>query len=124
MPSASEHEEQAASNEDHYRELGGDAAVRSDWAMTVLYYAAVQHIQALIVRKGWKVKYKGKLRFPAEHGERLQVIHRECQQIEADFRTLKGWSEDARYECEKFDGKLAFARAALESIKAEIAAIS
>jgi len=117
-------EEQAASNEDHYNELGGDSAVRSDWAMTALYYAAVQHVQALIVRKGWKVTYKGQTQFPADHGQRLEVIGRECPQIEADFRTLKGWSEDARYECATFEGKLAIARGTLERIKAEIAAIS
>lgn len=123
MPSASEHEEQAASNRDFYRDLGGDSAERSDWAMTALFYIAVQEVQALIVRKGWRVADAGRQIIPKTHHHREQAIRENCPEIFGEYRLLKDWSKAARYDCERFDGKLAMAEKQVENLTAKILAL-
>jgi hypothetical protein len=122
MASSADHEQQASRNRDFYDELGAENTSRPEWAMTVLFYTAVQEVQALIVRKGWKIQRSGRWVFPEDHGERLRVINRECPQIETDYRSLKNWSEGARYDCHVFGpGHLKAAKAVLDRICAELA---
>jgi hypothetical protein len=123
VPSASEHEEQAASNREFYGELGGENAERSDWAVTVLFYCAVQEVQALILRKGWRVEDAGRSVIPRTHFHRDTAIRENCPQIWNDYSLLKGWSKAARYDCERFDGKLSLAEQTLDRIRAEIDAL-
>jgi hypothetical protein len=123
VPSASDHEEQAASNRRFYAEdLGGSAAKRSDWAMTALFYAAVHDVQGLIVRKGWLyTDDKGYSRRPRAHAERLTVVGRECKHLRPEFEALKDWSEAGRYECDTFlEAQLKLAESVLSRLKAEI----
>lgn len=91
--------------------------------MTVLFYTAVQEVQALIVRKGWRVEDAGRQIVPKTHHHREQAIKANCGQILDEYRVLKNWSKAARYDCERFDGKLAMARQQLENLTAKIAAL-
>jgi hypothetical protein len=122
VPSAKDHEEQAAKNRAFFKDLGGTGAKHSDWAITALFYAAVHDVQALIVSKGWRyIDDQGKSWIPRTHTERLSVIKRECKHLRADFESLKDWSEAARYECETFlQAQLKLAESVLSGLKAEI----
>jgi hypothetical protein len=126
MASAAAHEQQASRNRDFYKEIGGRNTPWPEWALAALFYAAVHEVQALIVRKNWRLQRKdGPSRFPSDHNERLRVIKRECPQIETDYRSLKQWSEDARYECRPFSpGNVQLAKAVLDRITVELAKIT
>ena len=120
MPSASDHEELAAQDEAFSEALAADP-LRSRWAMTAMFYSAVHAVQAVSVRRGWRVKHKGVLRYPEDHGERLQVVSRKLSEVETEYRALKEWSEAARYEGMTFsETQLALARAQLAAIKNHI----
>lgn len=125
MPSAPKHQQQAADNEDFYRRvLGGASASRTDWAMTTIFYTAVHEVQALIVRKGWRVRDHGQLRVPKTHEQRLRAIHRYCRQLEGDYRNLKTWSEGARYDCQTYSQTdLQAAEQVLASLRGKIKAV-
>jgi hypothetical protein len=121
VPSASDHEEQASQNEAFFKDLGGKDAARSDWAMTALFYTALHEIQALAIRKGWRVRHRAGLRFPEDHNERLQVIATHLAPIEAEYRSLKDWSEHARYRCGTFtSAQLALAEGTLKTIRTHL----
>lgn len=94
--------------------------------MTALFYTAIHEVQAVIVRKNWRVQQKnGSWTLPVDHVERLRVINRECPQIEPDFRSLKNWSEGARYRCQAFgSGHLQLAKGVLDRISAELSKIT
>jgi hypothetical protein len=125
VPSARKHRQQAADNEDFYRRvLGGASASRSDWAMTLIFYTAVHDVQALIVRKNWLVRDHGQLQLPETHGQRLMALHRYCPQVEADYRTLKTWSEGARYDCQTYSATdLQAAERVLASLQGKLKAV-
>ena len=125
MAASADHEQQASRNRDFYTEIGAENTQWPEWALTALFYTAVHQVQAVIVRKGWKVRRKdGSLKFPDVHEERLRVINRECRQIETDFRLLKQWSEGARYECRAFaPHNVKLAERTLDQITAELAKI-
>lgn len=123
MPSASDHDQQAADNEAFYRqELGGAKAARSEWAMTALFYCAVHEVQAFLVRKRQYLHSVGVARLPRRHQDRLTVLHDHFPTLEPLYRSLKDWSEDARYECATFtEPQLRLAEATLNNLRAEIA---
>lgn len=120
MPSTDDHREKAESNERVARVLAANGDY--DWAVTATFYAAVQELQALIKLRGWKVTDKGRPRRPQTHGERANVIHKHCGELEADYRTLKQLSEAARYDAEPLDkATLETAIQLLANIRSEIA---
>jgi hypothetical protein len=124
VPSASDHEQQADSNEKFYNELGAENTTRSDWAMTTLFYCAIHDVQAVAIRKGWRVKYQGAKRFPEDHNERLRIVSKHLQPIEAEYRSLKDWSEGARYRCETFNSaQLKLAKSTLGKIRKHTASL-
>ncbi len=123
MPSANAHSEQASYNEDVYRELGGVGAVRSDWALTVLFYVAVHEIQAFLVRqgahpppgRGW------------DHTARKSVLRAnpDWQQLGALLERFLDQSARARYECWRPATKdLQLAEVLLQLIRDEITQLS
>jgi hypothetical protein len=126
MASSADHQQQASRNRDFYTDIGAENTKWPEWAVAALFYTAVHEVQAVIVRKQWKVQRKdGSWKFPEVHEERLRVINRECPQIEPDYRSLKQWSEGARYECRSFSkGNLQMAKGVLDRIVAELAKIT
>jgi hypothetical protein len=92
--------------------------------MTVLFYIAVQEVQALIIRKGWRVEDARRLIVPKTHHHREQAIREKCNQILAEYRLLKDWSKAARYDGERFDGNLGLAEEQVENLTAKIKALA
>lgn len=122
MATANEHEEQAASNEEFYREIGGSDAQRPDWAITVLFYTAVQEVEALIARKKWTVTTKtGAVVRPTNHQQREKAMKQHCPGLVAEFSALQDWSEGARYQCQSFTAaNVKLAEATLRSLQSKI----
>lgn len=121
MPSAQAHEQHAASNWDFYQSLGGTRAERGDWAMTALFYCAVHQVQAIAVRKNWKIQTEdGTWQLPENHKQRGQAIRRYAKHLWATYSFLQDNSQLARYECEPFNqAQLALAERELKSLQAQ-----
>lgn len=94
MPATQAHIEQAKSNERLAEHLA--RSPYADWRCTALYYAALHYIQA----------YFSGLNPPQvfeRHALRDEAIrlNRSLKAIRNDYRSLKDWSQDARYELRK-----------------------
>lgn len=94
MPNVADHLLQARHNEAFYQLT--DRNVYSDWAMIVLFYAALQYVDALLARHG--------MIDPGGHDVRDQEVHgrRELQPILRHYFRLKNRSRNARYYCARF----------------------
>jgi hypothetical protein len=91
MPSSIEHLAQAQANEGFYEELGADNAAKPDWAITILFYAALHYAQA-----GFTY-----LQSPAPdtHKARRGAIRTRFRAIADDYEKLYNASCRARYDC-------------------------
>jgi hypothetical protein len=94
MPNVADHILQARHNEDFYRAT--DKNAYSDWAMTAVYYAALQYVDAYLARIG--------MIDPGGHDVRDQELHRrpELRPIINSYFRLKSRSRSARYYCATF----------------------
>ncbi len=93
MPSFSDHVQQATHNEAFYQVI--DKNVYSDWAMTVLFYAALHYIDAFLGQVGIH---------PGGHETRDTILsnRKELRPIYGHYRHLKDCSRNARYYCNSF----------------------
>jgi HEPN domain-containing protein len=93
MASVVEHIEQAVRNENLAAvvEEHGDR----DWAVVMLFYAALSLVQAFFVQNGIIVRY---------HSQRDAEIEKspDLNLVAASYRALKLHSENARYDCYRF----------------------
>jgi hypothetical protein len=92
MPSSLDHLTQAQANEGFYEELGADNAAKPDWAMTVLFYAALHYAQA-----GFTYLLAGTA--PDTHKARRGAIRTRFRAIADDYEKLYNASCRARYDC-------------------------
>ena len=93
MPSKEEHIQQAV----HNQQLCGvlDKAEYPDWSVTVMFYCALHHVDAVLAKE-----LTGQSQHPKRHGHRgramamLQVL----KPLYPDYRLLETRSRMARYE--------------------------
>ena len=89
----SDHHEQSEHNWRFYESIGGKEAFYSDWAMTVVFYAAVHIVQEFLLSKARK---------PVTHVERQNELRRMHLDQAADtYEELYEASRRTRYDCEK-----------------------
>jgi len=92
MASSLDHLSQAQANEGFFEELGADSSSTPDWAMTVLFYAALHYAQAGFV-------YLLQNAAPSTHKERRGAIRTRFRAIAIDYEKLYDASCRARYDC-------------------------
>lgn len=127
MPTAEQHRAQAAGNEAFYVEIGGADAVRPDWALTVLFYAAVHETAALLVDGRTTIIGYGLDWPPSTHRERKAALdrHPPWQPIGSQYRNFESWSRKTRYECFKPDrSRLVKMESLLSLMRTEIARVT
>lgn len=126
VPTADEHRAQAAANRDFYDEIGGANSARPDWALTVLFYAAVHEIAAFLYDQRPTVIGNG-CKWPVTgHPDRITALtkHAPWNRLAVYYRDFYNWSRRTRYECEQPDSaRLQKMEELLERIKDEIAAL-
>lgn len=90
MPNSTDHTLQAKHNEEFYQVI--DKNVYSDWAMTVLFYAALHYIDAFLGQVSIH---------PGGHDTRDHEVssRKELRPIYGQYRHLKNRSRNARYYC-------------------------
>lgn len=116
MASSLAHLTQAQTNEGFYEDLGAERSNTPEWAMTVLFYAAVHYVQAACVH----LRYQPE---PSDHKERKKAIRTEFRGIASDYESLEDASRRARYECVKpARQELVDAKKQLREIAGQIAA--
>lgn len=89
MTTREQHLAQANANKALYEELLDRPAYR-DWALTVLFYAALHYVDAFLFPRN-----------PPDHGTRNQMVRTTplLRALYAKYRRLQERSQDARYEC-------------------------
>ena len=94
MPGTPVHINQAQHKEEFF--LSFDRTVYSDWAITVLFYAALHYVDAFLAHVG--------IRNPGGHSNREQYIQSrpELQPIYNEYSRLKNRSASARYYARRF----------------------
>jgi hypothetical protein len=95
MPTREEHLRKARHNEQFYATV--DAAAYSDWAITVIFYAALHYVDAFLARIGGGIN-------PGAHDVREGWVQREAQlrPIAFQYMRLKNRSRNARYAAVHF----------------------
>jgi hypothetical protein len=97
QPAAERHLEQARANHRLYARLLAEGT-DLDWAVTLLFYTALQLVQAYFVetaQSGWDV--------PHTHEHRTQRVALKLPTVYAAYRFLQTRSEWARYEQDRPD---------------------
>jgi uncharacterized protein (UPF0332 family) len=114
--SAAEHQSWAQRNKAFYNHIGGSHSEWPDWAMSVLFYAAVHEIQAALVVSGSR---------PRDHTERMAMLREKWPSLGTLYDTLFTRSKQARYLCHRpSQAELALAEAALTQVRGEIAKLN
>lgn len=95
MPTDVQHLATANANETFAHSLDRTTTVRAEWAITILFYAAVHYIQAYFAKVG---------RIYTLHKTRDSAIQRDpnLSRIYVDYRELETYSRDARYDIPGF----------------------
>lgn len=95
MPNRADHLARATENEELAGSLNLDKACQVDWAITILFYAALQYVDAFLAGKNFH---------PRSHDSRDTEIgnNGSLNPIYADYRKLKDKSRAARYEVPNF----------------------
>lgn len=115
MPQFHEHIVRAEENEKLALSLDRHYGFCIDWAITMLFYAALHRIDAYLA---------GKNMHPLGHEQRDQEVEKNgsLAGIFTDYRRLKDLSRAARYEIANFDErKLEIAKQRLAKITAHLA---
>jgi hypothetical protein len=114
MPQSHEHLTRAKENEQLAIGLGRESGCSTDWAITMLFYAALHYIDAFLA---------GKNMHPLNHEKRDGEIENNgsLAAIFKDYRRLKDLSRAARYEIANFrEDQLEVARRRLKVIKGHL----
>ncbi len=91
MPNQTQHLKKATENESLAASLNLAVPAASDWAITMLFYAAVHYVEAFFSKTGQHLK-RHKLRVNAiQANPKLRPIY-------LDYRELQTYSETARYQ--------------------------
>jgi uncharacterized protein (UPF0332 family) len=94
LPSVTDHSEQELRNWKFYERIDGQKAVYSEWAMTIIFYAAVHKVQACLEQMG---------RNPRDHAARQMELRAAGKKSAADtYLQLYNASRDARYQCHRY----------------------
>ena len=123
MASAKRHREKAAENEVLYQELKAGSPARPDWALTVLFYAAVHEIIAFLRVNQTTVDSYGA--FPKRHSEVISLLsdHAPWSPLADQYKTFLIWSSRARYDLwEPGETDLKIAELQLQMVRDFIAA--
>jgi hypothetical protein len=126
VPTAEQHRAQVAANRELYDEIGGRRSAHPDWALTILFYAAVHEIAALLVEKRGTVIGSGYAWPVTTHGDRYGVLvkHTPWNRLATYYDNFYRWSRRTRYDCEMPDeDRLRKMEDVLERIREEIAAL-
>jgi uncharacterized protein (UPF0332 family) len=118
VPQRHEHLTRAGETESLARALNRQKPVCVDWAVTMLFYAALHYIDAFLA---------GKNLHPLNHSLRDEEIEKNgsIAEVYRDYRRLKDMSRAARYEIANFNAdSLAKAEARLAKIKDFLSAAS
>jgi len=126
VPTAEQHEAQAAANREFYDAIGGADSEQPDWALTILFYAAVHEIGVLFANNratiiGYRLKWP-----PETHSERKEVLrtHVPWNRLASHYGHFESWSRKTRYDCVRPDReRLLKMEAVLQLIKDEIARV-
>ena len=116
MPQRHEHLTKASETESLALALNGSRSVCVDRAVTMLFYAALHHIDAFLA---------GKNLHPLNHSNRDEEIENNgsIADVYQDYRRLKDMSRAAQYEIANFDAdSLGIAKNRLAKIKTFLSA--
>ena len=93
MSEIKRHLAQAEYNESFAEEIKHD---HPDWAIVVLFYAALHHVDACMLKYGYK---------PENHEARFNAMAKipALKGIYSDYRALSDYSRNARYDMKKFN---------------------
>jgi hypothetical protein len=89
-PLAAEHLEHARHNHALYERLASEGQFR-DWAIVLLFYAALHLVQAHAIQHGEPLR-------PTSHEARREYVSRRLASFARHYTRLRRLSEDARYE--------------------------
>jgi len=111
LPTQTQHLKKAKENESLAATMNLAVPAASDWAITMLFYAAVHYVEAFFSKAGQHLK-RHKLRVNAiQANPRLRPIY-------LDYRELQTYSETARYQAVFFTAAdVVPVRRHLESVK-------
>jgi hypothetical protein len=126
VPTADEHRAQAAENLAFYNEIGGVASARKDWALTILFYAAVHEVAAFLADQKGAVIGMGQKWPVTGHPDRITVLTKKVfwNRLATYYRNFYDWSRRTRYDCEIPDEeRVRKMEDLLQRIKDEIAAL-
>jgi len=114
VPQFHEHLTRAEQNEKLALSLDTSSGISVDWAITMLFYAALHRVDAYLARKNMH---------PTSHKHRDDEIERNgsiCD-IYEDYRWLEDKSKGARYDIANFDkSRLEQAKERLKRIRAHL----
>jgi hypothetical protein len=104
VPTRADHLTKAQANEELSATLQSAGAY--DWAVTLLFCAALHLVEACLAPHG----------HAPNHGVRDRIMrsHTQLHSIYRQYRVLKDWSMDARYECRVITAADAQQRQAVE----------
>ena len=114
MPDRNDHLTRAKQNEILASKLNADIGVSVDWAVTMIFYAALHYVDAFLA---------GKNLHPLNHKQRDEEIEKNgsLSSIYPDYRRLKDFSRAARYDIPNFSkDKIAVAQTKLNNIKVSL----
>jgi hypothetical protein len=90
MASSKDHWEQARGNESFYEEIGADRSGTPDWAITVLFYAALHYAKAAFAHQGITL---------GSHAELKTTMRNRFRSVAPVYESLEDASRRARYDC-------------------------
>lgn len=101
MPTERDHLNQVQHNEEVADRLLHSQEPSTQWAVTVLFYAALHLVESYFARHG--IVYPEPRKSPS-HGGRIELIRQrpELQPIVDSYRQLLQDSQNARYDCRQF----------------------
>lgn len=123
MASAQTHRDKAQENEAFALEIEAGTPKRPDWALTLLFYAAVHEVLAFLVDNRAICETYGE--FPKRHSERIALLdtHTPWRPLAALYKDFLIWSSKARYDLwPPGDNDLQLAKVQLRFIRDFIAA--
>lgn len=97
--------------------MASDSQAKIDWALVILFYAAMHYIEAYLATLGQHLR---------SHTTRDNFVGRDVQlrRIYSEYQDLKYFGYNARYEMQKFTASdVAQAKTNFDTVKAHISAI-
>ncbi|MEF8818850.1 MAG: hypothetical protein V5A31_10090 [Haloferacaceae archaeon] len=113
MPQEQEHQQKAQENEELADSLEGDGDYQDadDWVLTMLFYTALHNVERKLAESNMHSGNHNE----RKHNIKTEIDHRSLWQ---DYKELKDWSEQARYDCMDIKYKhLTYRKDDLEMVK-------